>query len=754
MYLEHKGRPPATAMPRGNLRERLDLFAAEHVSLELEEGAARVWRDGLAVLRDGLGEPPPPVEGVPFSVLRERVLEMARGHDVVGFDIFNTLVVRSVEGEWLKTAVARALHARLRGLVHPSCLPTPAQVRQRRLELELEIAGERMARGEDNEVDYEELVVRWAGTWVSTRPYRDELAAWVRQRELELERLALRPSPGIQEVLAALKAQGKRLIFISDMYLSAPVLRELLRHCGLDSYFDAGYASTDLGLRKASGRIFPRVLELEGLRPEQLLFIGDDENSDNVQPRLLGIRTLRIDDPQERQRRRRLEAAQRAAEHNPFWSAHYVDEVMRTQAPSLHEERDATWRVGQTLAPSLVGFVLDVIEKCERLGIERVFFLAREGLTFLKIFSLLRHSGVHTRVPEARYLFVSRAATILASMRTLSWEELHRFWRQYNQQSLRQLLQNLSLPADEFLPLAAECGLTDADRPLREPSEDEAFHRFLTSRRVRAVFTVHRDRARARLAHYLEYRGLMGRERVALVDIGWKGSMQDSLTRTFEGDPRFPELHGFYLAYVNDGQPLPPRSFKYGYLADTRRHDLEEKDLFRNTAIYEMVTTANHGSTVGYGTNPWAPSVPMPVLVHHDLEKENSARYFRRAQEAIYEYARDFARLYALLPFTASELKPGVLHQFLRYTRYPTWEEAEEFLRYSHVESFGVHEITTFGFKVDLRKVLARRSVSGALDEVWQSFMRNLWRDAVVRRSGIPLANVAYDAWFTYRQVK
>ncbi len=755
LYLERKKRPAATQLPRPLLQEQLAILAARHLPLEVEERLGQVSRTWRGLVG---GAPPstpaPGAEAVPFALLRERVLVRAAAHEVVGFDVFNTLVVRGVEGEWLKTAVARGLHSRLKECLHPVRMPTPAQVRQRRSELELEIASERMARGQDDEVDFEELMARWVRSWVPREPYCTPLIAEVRTLELELEKLALRPAPGITDVLAGLKALGKRLIFVSDMYLPEPVLRELLRHCGLEEYFDAGYVSTDHGMRKASGRLFSRVLEREGLRPEQLLFIGDDENSDQMQPARLGISTLRVQDPAERQRRRRLEAAQQSAESNPFWAAHYVHEVLRNESLHVREEGDGNYEVGRLVAPGLVAFVIDVIERAERLGIEHLYFLAREGLTLLKIFSLLRRSGVFRRIPQAHYLFVSRASTILASMPELSWAELQRFWRQYDRQTLRSLLNNLSLPAEVFLPLAAECGLTDPNRPIASPESDEAFRRFLESRKVQVAFTQARDRARAELERYLRYRGLMGSQRVGLVDIGWKGSMQDNMARAFEGRPDFPELHGFYLAFVPGTERPSARSFKYGFLADLRREDREEADLVRNLPIFEMLTTANHGSTLRYDSNPWAPSLPLPVLVHHDQEKENSARFFRQAQQGIFDYARDFSRLYRLLPFTAEELKPGVLQEILRYTRYPTREEADSFLQYSHVEGFGVHEITTFGLKVDLRRLTSQRSPRGVMRELWRAFLATPWRDGVVRRSGIPLANFAYDAWFTWRAVR
>jgi len=40
------------------------------------------------------------------------------------------------------------------------------------------------------------------------------------------------------------------------------------------------------------------------------------------------------------------------------------------------------------------------------------------------------------------------------------------------------------------------------------------------------------------------------------------------------------------------------------------------------------------------------------------------------------------------------------------------------------------------------------------LGEIRRAFERNLWREAVLRRSGLPFANFAYDAWNVFQQLR
>ncbi|MDX2011460.1 MAG: HAD hydrolase-like protein [Myxococcaceae bacterium] len=686
-----------------------------------------------------------------FSTLAEVLRTHARAKRVVAFDMFNTLVRRQVEGEWLKRAAAFRVHELLAPWVHRWFLPTPESVFERRREIERQVVAERVARGEDNEADFAEVARRWIATWV---PIDNEaLVAACVESELRLEALALSATPGSIEAVRALKVAGARLIVVSDMYLSSQQLQRLLDSCGFADLFDEVYTSTDVGKRKATGRIFPWLLETEAIAASDLLFVGDDLEADQVQPGRHGIDTVHVVDESETSRRTRLKALERLASSNHVWNVPLIDELIERlpDRASQQVEGDVDYELGQTLAPGLVAFVLDTVDLARRRGAKRIFFLAREGLTFLRIYGRLLEQGLlGPRPPEARYLYVSRASTMLPAMRGLAWDDLQRFWRQYPNQTLLTLLKNLSLPTEPFVGLAASVGLTQPRRRLGPPEDDLEFRRFLESRDVHAAFAEARDAAKDTLRDYLTYRGLWGQDKVVIADIGWKGTMQDNLARAFESERGMPELFGAYLALASEGERYP-RSYKHGFLADFRRSDAEELDLFRNTAIYEMVTQAAHGSTVGYRRRPENPAAVLPELKEYEIERENAQRYFRRAREGIDAWTRDFTRVASLSPFTGEQLRAGALARALDYIRYPTRQQAEAFLRYSHVESFGVHQVSRFGFDVRLADLIAR-SPRKTWRELQRRFEHTMWREGVVKRSRLPLGTLLWDLYVTLQR--
>lgn len=688
---------------------------------------------------------------VGFSELERAIVTHGRGKRVIAFDVFNTLVRRQVEGEWLKRASAFALRRVLEPHVHRWFLPSFEAIFERRRALEREVVEERVARGEDNEADFAEVARRWIGTWVQRD--NERLIAECVEQELRLEERALLATPGIKKTLEAVKGLGARLIFVSDMYLRAPQVFRLLRSCGLEGLLDDGYTSTDIGKRKATGRLFPWLLEREGISADELLFVGDDLEADQEQPARFGIDTIHLVDASETARRTKLKTLEQLASHNHAWNEALLVELFeRLPGREAPPAGDLDYELGQTLAPGLVAYVMDTVDLARRRDIKTIFFLAREGLTFLRIFSRLARAGVlGADPPRARYLHVSRASTVLPAMVAFTWTDLQRFWRQYPNQTLLSLLKNLSLPADPFVGLAAAVGLTNPRRLLKEPAQDPEFRRFLESREVHAAFVRARDEARQTLQDYLRYRGLWDEERVVLADIGWKGSMQDNLARAFKDQTGFPELFGCYLALASEGE-THPRSYKHGFLADFRRGDPEEQDLFRNTAIYEMVTQAAHGSTVGYERRKDSKGV-VPVLKEYEIERENAQRYFSRARAGIDQWTRDFCSVFHLSPLTGEQLRAGALARALDYIRYPTAAQAEAFLRYSHVESFGVHHVSRFGFEVSWRD-LVRTPPRKTWKELQRRFEHTMWREGVIRRSRVPLGTFLWDLYVTLQRVR
>lgn len=99
------------------------------------------------------------------------------------------------------------------------------------------------------------------------RDIADRIArAW--QRHVSLD-------PDAPAVLEALGARRK-LALVSN-YDHPPLLRSLLGELGLERFFEAIVISAEAGVRKPDPRIFDAALEKTGLRPGEVIYVGDSE---------------------------------------------------------------------------------------------------------------------------------------------------------------------------------------------------------------------------------------------------------------------------------------------------------------------------------------------------------------------------------------------------------------------------------------------------------------------------------------------
>ena len=63
------------------------------------------------------------------------------------------------------------------------------------------------------------------------------------------------------DAVQTLKKQGKKLYYISDMYLPQTQIDAMLRRCGYPC-FDGGFVSCTYGVQKRSGRLLFRLLTM------------------------------------------------------------------------------------------------------------------------------------------------------------------------------------------------------------------------------------------------------------------------------------------------------------------------------------------------------------------------------------------------------------------------------------------------------------------------------------------------------------
>ncbi|HUB08018.1 MAG TPA: HAD family hydrolase [Myxococcales bacterium] len=708
----------------------------------------RLWRAARHVSRRlrAPSDAPPRSRVASYADLGAKLAAALPGKKVVGFDLFDTLLVRRLEPDAIKELAARALAERLApiGIVRPW-----QDLHELRRRTERALCRASQLEGFDDEHRYADMLARWIAAAGAPPEERERLAGEVAAEEERLELCAQEPVPAMLPVLAQLRRGGQRVVFVSDFYQPVEVLRRYLRHAGLESFFERGYASSDTLLRKASGRLYGHVLADLGIEPGELLFIGDNPEADVRRPRELGIDAILLSDPEARRRRLRLDLVRSTSRRSHFWRAAVAEEIVGRSVSRPPRPTSPARDLGRTLAPAFSAFAEHVLERSRAGGFSAVYFCSREGALFLKMTrALARRLGV--QAPALRYLGVSRKSTLLPSLRGLTLPELGRFLRQYKDISGLQLVESLGLPPAELEPALRQAGFRDPRDPVPGLLESAPLARFVADPAVQAIFTRHQAAARAAFLDYLRRKRLLPQESVLVVDIGWKGSMIDNLALAIEGEEGAPRVEGLLFAAQEDiSQEICP---KRGFFCHAPDRDPLAASVLEAIPLFEIHATPNHGSVVGYerrGNRVRAVTHYLPE------ERENWRSSLREGQAGIHDWFADYLAARPLLAtaydHSPEEWLPYWQDRIRRLVQYPTAAEVEAFMRLRHVESFGAFAVRTFADEGPSWNQRAQASPPlRAVDGAYRAFRFSVWPAGLLRRMNLGLLQPAYgvyDAW-------
>jgi FMN phosphatase YigB (HAD superfamily) len=610
----------------------------------------------------------------------ERIRSPAK-HELLTVDVWDTLLRRRCHPDGVKLHVCRYLLLQWGDRLDPVCRDPWILLRLRQ-QAEKEIGDEKRIQGFDDEYGHLEVYRRWLD--LAGFEFGGQASVVLENLLIELERAEIGQEkhvsyvdPSIRETMGRLSA--KRTLFLSDFYMPTTAIQELLSHHGIDEIVSEGLVSCDVGYNKRSGRLYGHLKEHYGAPADVHVHIGDNPWSDIKAAREAGINAIHFQPTEEHLRR----LAREADFHDRQEALRKTIEALSHQALPPNVGRRDYYQLGRKCSPLLVGFVLMAMERAVSDKVEALYFFTREGEFFLEIYRRLADADVlGFAPPRAALLMVSRLATFAGSLRTFSTTELMRLWNQYSVQSMEALLKSLAMDPVEFAADAARLGL-DLVAPIRYPWQDSRVRAFFDDHDVRSRVERHLAAKREGLLAYLASVGLgEGSRKIGIVDIGWRGTIQDNIAYALKDL----EVVGCYLGlnrFLND-QPENVRKEAYG-------PNLNESETMHSlldfVAPIEMLCNSPNGSVAGYQSTVHG----MKVIRQVD-EEENKvhAEYVRHFQAGVVDsvpYWADFLRSHA---YSSAELRPVAMETWNRIVNYPPAFLTEAYFRLNHNEVFGV----------------------------------------------------------------
>jgi hypothetical protein len=263
------------------------------------------------------------------------------------------------------------------------------------------------------------------------------------------------------------------------------------------------------------------------------------------------------------------------------------------------------FRLGyEVLGPAFTYFTLRLERRVAELDLDAVYFVARDGFLLQQLYEVVGdHRRAH-RGTAQRYLYLSRLSTALPSVRRFGLRELRLGAPPPERRSILSALRAFGLADAEVVEALRRAGVDQPSRPLGDCWRDPDVRRILDDDPFQQLVSERAHEARARLRRYLAEEGWFDHRRIALVDIGWNGTIQNNLERAFFSTVQWPLVRGLYFGLVDDrwlkvdGRTSARME---GLVADWRRPaGSGERAPFHFLEIFEQASRARHGTTLGY----------------------------------------------------------------------------------------------------------------------------------------------------------
>lgn len=621
--------------------------------------------------------------------------QLAETKKTISFDLFDTLLIRRVhDPDIIKLPVAKYISALSR---QHNCSIGWQKVQELRDQIENELRAETGKRFDDHEACYPVFM----GTLLENifgKGLGEELLGKVTEYELFMENSMLVPRPELVDWMRELKTKDKQIIIISDMYLPASHLRKLVAHAGILELVDDVISSADTYLAKASGKAYQLVADKHNIATKDWLHIGDNGFSDGLRAAEAGIESLIITDPKEQQRKSIVTRYYNYSDGKPFWRGRLLQQLM---APHEGEniEQSELYNEGYNFIGPMIGlFVQRIAELCIEKNITKVFFLSREGWTFKRYWeqampALYPEGGL----PDIEYLYVSRMALAGASCahNGLTKTKADIAFLPSGNRDFSDVCRIFSLSPDRFEPTLEKFGLK-IDTCLShihdgyEPENRRKFEAMLEDTDFQSEVRSQSQDANLAMLRYFEDVGFFDHKDVAIVDIGWLGSIQRFLFEAVAHREDAPKCHG-YLFGATRGVPYDTsdKNSVEGIMYDRDKFDLAGSTLFYARDIFEEACRAPYPTLNGYALKG-----DSYELIFRQTDDEigqaelDQDRYFAPLQQGIYDSAKRFGAAAAMLNYSLVDYRPWVNALLVNKLAFATSAEIFRIRNQHHLDDF------------------------------------------------------------------
>ena len=565
-----------------------------------------------------------------FDIEEEELRSQIRTHDIISFDMFDTLVMRKT---LYPTDVFEILEdrAKKRGI-------GVKNLKKFRRDAEIETISEIP----DIYRIYEEFQ-RLTGIG-------DEQKKELLQLEIEIEKDVLIPRYKMVDLLKYALECGKRVYIISDMYLPAAILQNILQGLNISGY-EKIFVSCEYHKNKVTGlyEVFKNTV-----KGDSYLHIGDNFHADGTYARQNGLDSFYIKKASEMLAISSYAVIQGYTKNVNerimvgLFVAKAFNDPFSLSRTDGRLDIDRIYPLGYMfIGPLITRFVIWLVRQMTSSDYEEILFSARDGYLIQKLYDRYLEKHKIKNAPKGIYFLSSRHAAVCASMQTeedIRWISSLPFFGTPEQM----IHESFDLPEEDVLPYnneryssIVEYGLAHKEK-IYENSKKLAEH-FRT---------------------YMKKIGLKPGKTYALFDFVSSGTCHFSLSKI-----AFCRLEGIYMCNYDcqkpDWRALSSRGM---YIQNRVTEDntygayISNNYFFGNYLFLETIITSLDSTLIGFTENG-EPIYGEETRSHEEMQ------FVRDAQRGI----EDFFNAYMALEVSEKEVSRKLVDKIysfkdLRYT--------------------------------------------------------------------------------------
>lgn len=565
-----------------------------------------------------------------------KLVNQIRQVETVSFDIFDTLLHRLTFAPVdVFDAVRSSLLLQEVALLYPKLIENFPRLR--RLSEERARSARVQVFGGEGEITFDEIYDQLNILHPLTTSVRELL----QQKELELEKLFFyRSEDGFKAYSEAIRA-GKKILFVSDMYLPPSFLIEVLNDLGyLEANGSSLFVSGELRCSKHSGQLYLYLIKELSLEPSKWLHIGDNEHADVLKAKSNNLNAYHA-------KWSKVSNVPRSCSRiSDALPASLIQGMKLPQYKSFYNTDDDYEHIGYSIfGPFLFGFYAWLLKNLESYQPDKILFFARDAFLIKQIHELVSKVIDQPSSYDTKYVSLSRKSVYPFSFVDFPLYRINSLVGGKSYKTLQALCQEYGIDLSLYSLQLSQLGLNETSIASIENHE-----------RITKFFSIcfddlikHSSSLRHQFGEYF-VNLVKDNEKVAVIDIGWVGNIQFSLSRAIAKEINHVEMRGFYIGVL----PYAEENIRLGLSIDGWFNHLnshpEHIDILHSGGVelLEFALTSSEGTTLGYERTK--DGKVQPILEVKDLQEQVYENKALKVQYGILKFVENYAFLFQYFP--------------------------------------------------------------------------------------------------------